>query len=167
MNYLITVDYEKCTGCRICELACSFSLAKEFNPARSRIKIIRSEEEGIVYTIPVLCQQCENAPCMQLCPISQALYRDPKSGTVMVNEDRCIGCRKCVYVCPFGAISVDPDKGFAVKCMHCDGEPKCVELCPKEALCYVRSDKIGIKEGRGGVEKFLEYQRGLASSSEK
>lgn len=163
MYYLITVDADKCTGCGICELVCSLYNEKECNPEQSKVRIVRSEEEGIIYTVPVICQQCEKPLCMELCPV-EALYREPETGAVVVSEEKCIGCRRCVYVCPFGAISVDLDKQVAVKCTLCNGEPKCVEFCPRSALQYIRSDKIDIRERREAVGKFLEYQKLLAIS---
>lgn len=165
MYYLITVDADKCTGCGICELVCSLHNEKECNPEKARARVIRSEEEGIIYTVPVICQQCEKPLCLELCPVT-ALYRDPETGAVVVSEEKCIGCRLCVYVCPFGAITVDPEKHFSVKCTLCDGEPQCVEFCPGEALQYVRSDKIAIREKREAVGKFLAYQKQLAGSPE-
>jgi len=164
MDYLITVDLDKCTGCQICELACSLYNAKECNPEKSRVRIVRSEIDGIIYTIPTLCQQCETPMCMEMCPIG-AISRNTDTGALIVDEDRCIGCRRCVNACPYGAIMVDPDTQVASKCTMCDGEPKCVEFCPKDALEYVRVDKISIKKRRESIDKFLEYQKLLASSS--
>jgi Fe-S-cluster-containing hydrogenase component 2 len=62
---------------------------------------------------------------------------------------------------------VDPDVQIAVKCNLCEGGPKCVEFCPKDALEYVRADKISIKKKRDTIEKFLDYQKTLASPSEE
>lgn len=155
--YLVTIDTEKCTGCRICELACSLNNEKECNPEKARIRVIRTEKDGIINTIPVNCQQCEKPICMALCPV-QAMYRDLKTGAVLVNEEKCIGCRRCVYACPFGGPTVDPVKKVSVKCTLCSGEPKCVEFCPKGALRYVRSDKINIVEKRDGAKKIIDLQ---------
>ena len=84
---------------------------------------------------------------------------------LLVDENRCIGCRRCTYACPYGAITVDPDLQVAVKCTLCEGDPKCVEFCPRDALDYVRADKISIKKKRDTIEKFLEYQKTLTSPS--
>jgi len=164
MHYLIVVDAKKCTGCRICELACSLYNEKECNPEKSKIRVIRSEEEGIIYNVPVLCQQCEQPLCMELCPV-KAIYRNPETGAVLVNQEKCIGCRRCVFVCPFGGIAVDPHKEYAVKCTLCEGEPKCVEFCPKDVLQYIRSDKIDVKKKRDSIEGYLEHQKLEASLS--
>ena len=73
MAKVLMIDYEKCTGCRICEQVCSVKHEGVSNPARSRIKIVKWESEGRY--VPVGCQQCESAPCMAICPV-QALFRD-------------------------------------------------------------------------------------------
>ena len=98
MAKVLKVDYQKCTGCRLCELVCSVSHHGISNPARSRIKVMKWETEGLY--IPMSCQQCEDAPCMSACPV-KAISRDETLGRVMVDYDVCIGCRTCVSVCPF------------------------------------------------------------------
>jgi carbon-monoxide dehydrogenase iron sulfur subunit len=98
---ILKVDFEKCTGCRLCELVCAVKHHNVSNPARSRIRIIKWESEGIY--VPMVCQQCEDAPCVAACP-AKALSRNPETGRVELDYDKCIGCRTCVSVCPFGAI---------------------------------------------------------------
>ena len=154
---LVVINSQECTGCRICELACSFSHTNEFNPTRSRIRSIRTEEDGIVYTVPVLCQQCEDPICMDACPVS-AISTDSMTGAKVVNEEKCIGCRHCVYVCPFGGISVDADTRNATKCDLCEGDPLCVQSCPFGALEYVRTDKIDANRKRKGIQAVLAFQ---------
>ena len=73
MDKVLVVDFEKCTGCRECELACSIMHEGVSNPDRSRIKIIKWEWEGRY--VPMTCQQCESAPCMEICPV-KAISRD-------------------------------------------------------------------------------------------
>lgn len=153
-KWIIKVIPEKCTGCRLCELACSLSNEGQCNPEKSRIRLIRSEEDGLIYTVPVVCMQCEKAVCLEMCP-TQALYRDPKTDAVLVDPEKCIGCRTCVYVCPFGGPFVDPEKHVSVKCTLCDGDPQCVKICPKGALEYVKADKLGVSVKRQGTKKYL------------
>ena len=157
-KYLITINAEQCRGCRICEMVCSFSHETEFNPTKSRIRSIRTEVEENVCLVPVVCQQCEDPVCMDVCPVG-AIYEDSASGAKLVNQEKCIGCRRCVYVCPFGGISVDPDTKTGVKCDLCEGDPQCVEFCPFDALEYVRSDKIDIQRKRKGIQAVLEFQQ--------
>jgi Fe-S-cluster-containing hydrogenase component 2 len=120
-----------CTGCKACELACSFKHEKLFSPALSRIRIVRNDEDG--FDIPTGCEQCEDAPCMVVCP-TKALTRDGETGVVLLNMDLCIGCKQCMTVCPFGAIVYDPSTGRFLKCEYCDGDPECVKWCFTQAV---------------------------------
>ena len=114
----LMINDEKCTGCRLCELVCSVMHDGISNPSRSRIKVIKWEAEGLY--IPMSCQQCQDAPCMNVCPV-KAISRDEDLARVMVDYDVCIGCRACVSACPFGAMSFNVidkninDPEFALK----------------------------------------------------
>lgn len=155
MNSQIIIDMNKCTGCGICELVCSLHNKRECNPVKSRISVVRFEDEGIMYSIPIICQQCEKPICKEVCR-AKAIYRDLKTGALVIDKKRCFGCKYCLMACPFGGISLDQEMGIADKCDLCNGEPKCVEFCPKDALSFVRLDKIDIKRKREGVERYLE-----------
>jgi carbon-monoxide dehydrogenase iron sulfur subunit len=157
-TYLVTVHPEKCRGCRTCEMACSFSHENEFNPKKSRIRSLKTEIDGLFYSIPVACQQCEDAVCMSGCPF-KAIYRDPETGAKLVNPNKCTGCRRCMMICPFGAPSVSSDKKISFKCDLCEGDPKCVKACPYEALEYLRSDKIAGRKQREGSQVILDLQK--------
>ena len=80
----------------------------------------------------MVCQQCEDPLCMAMCPAG-ALSRSPETHAVVVDPDKCLGCRTCVEVCPFGAPSVDPRTGKSEKCNLCDGDPTCVKVCSQFA----------------------------------
>ena len=122
---------ERCTGCRVCELACSKAQEGLFDPARSRIKPFKSRSSYIPFT----CFQCENAYCERVCP-TRAIYRKEESGPVLVDKQKCVGCKLCMLSCPFGMISIDLENGLAVKCDTCGGEPECVKHCIPEALRF-------------------------------
>ena len=77
MAKVLTADFEKCTGCRLCELVCSVKHEGVSNPSRSRLKVEKWEWEGLY--IPMLCQQCEDAPCKSVCPV-KAISRDEELG---------------------------------------------------------------------------------------
>lgn len=119
-----------CSRCRMCELMCAFHHHQVGNPRRGRIKVIAL---GQGEDIPVTCLNCEDPPCMNICPTG-ALYRKTADGMVQVNEDICIGCAMCLNVCPVGAITLDPVDGVASKCDLCQGEPQCVTYCPASVL---------------------------------
>lgn len=119
-----------CSGCRLCELMCAFEHHGVGNARLARIKVV-SLRYGV--KVPVVCQQCSDAPCAAACPTS-ALTRSRDDGPVTVNQGRCIGCGICVNVCPVGGISMDFKTGVAVKCDLCGGEPQCVKYCPSGVL---------------------------------
>ncbi len=140
MKNLLLIDGDKCTGCSMCVLACSFTKTNSFNPARSRIRLINQEEEGEI--VPVLCQQCEEPVCMACCPVD-AISRNDGTGLVEIDRQACINCRICREVCPFGGPSFDPVSKEVVICDRCGGNPACVEVCPTGALQYVTADRKG------------------------
>lgn len=143
MPYVITIDVSKCTGCRICEVACSLKHTGECNPDRSCIRVVSTEEGGQLRFVPLTCMQCEKAVCEIVCP-ANAFSRNPQTGARIINANRCIGCSACSYACPFGACFLDYNLHTAVVCDQCDGDSLCVELCPTGALNRVRSDEINI-----------------------
>jgi anaerobic carbon-monoxide dehydrogenase iron sulfur subunit len=134
MAKAMMIDYRKCHGCRECETACALRCDMEHGGSQPRITAITWELEG--RGVPVPCQHCQDAPCMALCP-KDAIHRDEELNRVMVDYDRCIGCRMCVAACPFGAMRFDADLKRVVKCDYCDGDPLCAKLCSYGALQYL------------------------------
>ena len=155
----IVLEPAKCTGCRTCEAVCSLVNEGEANPAKSRIKVIRTVENQILYPVPVYCLQCEEAFCLNVCPVNA--ITENGEGVKIVDEEKCIGCKLCEMVCPVGAITVNPDKGVATKCDLCAGlgEPQCVKYCFREAIKLLPSEKVGVVRARAKTGKFLELLR--------
>jgi Fe-S-cluster-containing dehydrogenase component len=89
---------------------------------------------------------------VKACPV-EAFHRDEKTGAVLIDDDVCIGCRLCIDECPFGGISIDPDKERVIKCDLCGGDPQCVKYCPTSALQYVRADRMIALKKRKGAER--------------
>lgn len=132
MPEAVIVEYEKCTGCRICEIVCSTKNEGVISYERSRIRVY-TFPPGL--DIPIVCVQCQRAPCIEACPL-EIISRDSVSGAVVIQEEACSGCGSCVKACPAGAIFVHPTRGVAIKCHLCNGDPECVKLCPTEAISY-------------------------------
>ena len=157
---IITVNPDECTGCRLCELACSLKNVGEFNPARSRIHVAGFEEE---FSLPVLCFQCEKPSCAEVCPFD-AITKEEATGIVRVSEDLCTGCKMCIVACPFGNIAFSSDQKIAVKCELCDGEPECVNICPTRALEFKEADTAMMYKQRKLSEKLKGAYEGKGSS---
>jgi Fe-S-cluster-containing hydrogenase component 2 len=131
MRKFIIACFDLCTGCRICELACSMTKYGVYAPRKALLRVT-TEREGLK-SQPITCIQCENAICMRVCPV-KAIERDEKTGAVIINEDRCIGCRECVLTCPLRIIYFDSTTKKAGKCDLCNGDPVCVKYCPTKAI---------------------------------
>jgi carbon-monoxide dehydrogenase iron sulfur subunit len=153
MAKALMIDYERCVGCRTCEIACSIKHEGVINPSQGRIGIVKWEMEG--KGIPITCAHCESAPCATICPI-KAISRDESLGRVMIDYDRCIGCRMCVSVCPFGAVGFDSLGKRVIKCDVCDGDPLCVRFCVYGALQYVDVSEQSIRKQREAAERLKD-----------
>jgi carbon-monoxide dehydrogenase iron sulfur subunit len=161
MAKVLMIDYEKCTGCRLCELVCSVKHEGVSNPARSRITIVKWEMEGRY--VPVVCVQCESPVCSMICPM-KAVFREETSGRVKVDHDLCIGCKMCVVACPFGGIGFDSIGGKVIKCDLCQGDPQCVRFCETGALEFVDVEKLSTIKQRLAAERFSGIIRKIAAS---
>lgn len=145
---------DKCLNCRLCEVACVTAHSKtgdtykafmwEEKPAHPAVHV----EGDNFASVAVNCRHCAKPACVEGC-IAGALSRDPQTGVVSCDTNKCVGCRTCMVQCPFGAITVHK---VAVKCDLCTtgwskGEPACVKACINNALVYVESDEPAGKKG--------------------
>ncbi len=160
MEKMLMIDYQKCTGCRLCELVCSVMHDGVANPARSRIKVMKWESEGLY--IPMSCQQCEDAPCMNVCPV-KAISRDKDYGFLYVDYDVCIGCRSCVAVCPFGPMNYNETDKKVFKCDLCGGQPQCVRFCDVKAVDYVEAVRLSVHKKKDAARRLSAAQREAAA----
>ncbi len=156
MEKILVIDAEKCAGCRTCEATCSFHHEKEFNPSKSRIRILKWEEAGL--DLPTVCLQCDIPLCEKACPV-KALSRETETGAILIDYDACIGCKMCVMACPFGGVSMDMAKRKPIKCDLCGGKPACAEFCPTGAITYMNATKANLRKRRTSIEKLSELVR--------
>jgi carbon-monoxide dehydrogenase iron sulfur subunit len=149
---VLAFDLNLCTGCRACEVHCSFKHYRECNPAKSRIRVVKFERVGV--SAPLFCLQCEEAFCREACP-TQAIQRDNQTGALVLHPDRCVGCRACTMACPFSALHVLPD-GKVDKCDLCGGDPYCVKYCETGAIRYVDAEEVGEQKAYSVAEKYAQ-----------
>lgn len=162
MGKMLYVDIEKCTGCRLCELACSFRHYDEYNPAKSRINVFRFGAQGSY--LPVFCTQCEKAWCQGICPAG-AISREEVNGSwiVRVSKAKCAGCKICLMACPFGNMSFVTERRKVQKCDLCEGEPECVAACLPGALQFKEAEVSTLHQKRLTAERLMESYKEVES----
>lgn len=131
---VLVVDYHKCVGCGTCEMICSLTHEGACSRTLSRIRIVREEKIG--YNVPITCSFCEKPVCLNACPVG-AIIKNRETGSIVVQEEKCIGCRQCVQACPFGHMNYNFRARHSFKCDLCDGDPQCVQYCWKQAIEYL------------------------------
>ena len=117
-----------CTGCKLCQLACSAVHDGVFNPEKARLKMTHEyNSEGIKIRSShcILCGKCET-----VCPV-EAIKTNGR--WMDVNHEKCIGCGACVEVCPTDIIYLDTDEKSII-CDLCGGDPECIKWCPKDVI---------------------------------
>lgn len=132
----IIIQPDLCDGCMDCEEAC----AKLHGASRIMIR----EIEGSYY--PIICQQCEDAPCEKICPTEAILEKE-------VVPEKCIGCGLCMWICPFGAVVMEDRK--AHKCHQCPDleTPSCIKACSRRAISMIDTEKLKIEKQAEHIAK--------------
>jgi len=171
---VLLVDTSKCIGCRACQMACKewhetdsenmieteTALVDGYEDPKDlsyktwiRVQSIETVKDGRPGWLfkPALCLHCTNAACLNVCPQTRCIYKDPKSGnSVVLNDARCIGCLYCVYACPFSIPRYNRKTKTVFKCTRCydkvgAGEewlPACVQACPSGALMFGDAEEV-------------------------
>ena len=143
----LIIDPIRCNGCGDCKTACGEKHTGEKEAVNTRIQVVSHDIDDGFY-LPMTCQQCDDPPCLAVCP-QEAIYRDNDLNRVMIDNNRCIGCKMCVSACPFGAMGYDEERGRAFKCDLCGGDPACVASCSRGALTYQDSFQLHLPQMRG------------------
>jgi Fe-S-cluster-containing hydrogenase component 2 len=112
--------------------------------------VLKWEAEGLY--IPMTCQQCQDAPCLNVCPV-KAISQDEGLGRVSVDYNTCIGCRSCVSVCPFGAMNFNATDRRVLKCDVCDGDPQCARFCEVQAVEFIDAGEVAIRKSRQAAKR--------------
>jgi anaerobic carbon-monoxide dehydrogenase iron sulfur subunit len=103
--------------------------------------------------------QCEEAGCMAICP-AHAITEDPATGARLVNASKCIKCRMCIQICPFGGTFYDSKGHKILKCDLCSGDPQCANVCPSGALIYGERNTVNAAKRQQAAIKLKAITRG-------
>lgn len=154
------VDLQRCIGCRTCQVACKDR--RDLQSAGPRPRRVDSFECGTypdvdLFHLALSCNHCDDPACVAGCPTA-ALHK-AGDGTVQYDADRCVVCRNCMTVCPYGAPQHDEDANLIAKCDACKAlrdagrNPVCVDACPMRAIEFGELDELRAAHGGGLVNE--------------
>ncbi|MCL6552485.1 MAG: 4Fe-4S dicluster domain-containing protein [Firmicutes bacterium] len=179
-RWVMVVDLARCDGCQECTRACTAMHRVPSGQEWIRVYEMHDETTGLAYWLPRPCMQCDNPPCVKVCPVSATWKRE--DGIVMQDTSRCIGCRFCIAACPYQARGFnwvepaatpestrepyDPEwnrvhfRGTTEKCIFCpalvkEGKlPACVAACPMGALYFGDRGEDAVTNSQGETVRF-------------
>jgi len=136
----LVIDLDRCIGCCGCEVSC-----KQENGVAVDVlwnKVVEQGPYGTFpdvehYFLPTVCQQCDEPQCVKVCPTGASYVQT--DGIVLINREKCLGCKYCMMACPYGVRSFNREKKVVEKCTLCvqlqavNEKPACVKACAAKA----------------------------------
>ena len=157
-------DSGTCSGCKTCQVACKDKNDLPVGQSWRRVYEVSGggwKKEGaswkqdvFAYNLSISCNHCADPICARNCPTKAIRKRE--DGIVLIDQDSCIGCKYCSWVCPYGALQFNPDKGVMGKCDLCADyvdqgkNPVCVDACPMRSLEFGDYGELVEKHGDSG-----------------
>lgn len=172
-KFVMVIDLARCKNERACMKSCQS--AHQLKPEQHHINVLEmnDEESGLTYYMPKPCQHCDNPPCVSVCPVDATFKRE--DGIVLIDNERCIGCRFCIAACPYSArtfnwtdpkdaekysdvpynmeLNVPQKKGTVTKCAFSADQlregnlPYCVSSCPNGVYYFGDSNEDLVTNG--------------------
>ncbi|MCL4483342.1 MAG: 4Fe-4S dicluster domain-containing protein [Bacteroidetes bacterium] len=184
-KFVMVIDLAKCDGCKTCTAACQAMHFTE--PDREWIKVFKMKdaESTAPYFFPKPCFHCDNPPCTKVCPVNATFKR--QDGIVLIDNERCIGCRCCMAACPYstrffnwshpdpgqmaaiGNLPYSPEQsvprrmGTVEKCDFCpdmirQGKmPACASGCPMNAIYFGDQNEDAVTNASGVTVKLSQF----------
>ncbi len=172
-KFVMVIDLARCKNLRFCEAACNH--AHHLHSGLNWLKVYPMQQDAHTapYWQPTMCMQCDEPPCVKVCPVDATFKR--QDGIVLIDSDRCIGCRFCMAACPYSVrvfnwekpdipeelcgqpysseTSVPQKKGTVGKCDFCpdmarkDELPHCVSACPNGVYFFGDLNEDSVSNG--------------------
>jgi len=183
MKYVMVIDLKKCVGCMACTIACKTANHTRPGITWNVVKDLEFGEYPMVRRVflPIICMHCKEAPCIEGCPTGASHRRE--DGIVLIDDDKCVGCKYCIEACPYGAryfngtpqgyfgseLTPDEEIGFqehrmgvVEKCTFCldrlekGKSPMCVVTCIGKARYFGDSD-----DSNSEVSRIIRSKQGF------
>jgi Fe-S-cluster-containing dehydrogenase component len=175
-RWVMVIDLARCRNARKCMEACQSH--HQLRPEQHHINVLQMKDarHTAPYYMPKPCMHCDNPPCTKVCPVNATFKRD--DGIVLIDNERCIGCRFCIAACPYSArvfnwldprdeeqytgvtynieANVPQKKGTISKCLFSadrlrDGKlPSCVSACPNSVYWFGDQNEDAVTNGTTG-----------------
>ncbi len=162
-RYAFRLDQAACSGCKACQAACKDRNGLPAGVLWRRVYEVAGgswrrdgaawRTDAFAFHVSLACNHCAEPVCVEVCPTGAVARRS--DGVVLIDRDRCAGCRYCAWACPYGAPQYDEAAGKMTKCDLCAGDlaagrpPACVAACPMRVLEFVRLEGDDPAPGAG------------------
>jgi molybdopterin-containing oxidoreductase family iron-sulfur binding subunit len=184
-RWVMVIDLARCDGCHLCTEACNAMHKVPEGQEWIRVFKMQDSRTNATFWFPKPCFQCDNSPCTKVCPVSATYKRE--DGVVLIDQDRCIGCRYCMAACPYSsrfftwaepvqtaeerAVPYDVEmntphrRGVAEKCLFCPSMlrkgqlPACAANCPMGAIYAGDELEDMVTNGTGEAASFSKLIR--------
>lgn len=181
-KWVMVIDLARCDGCGKCTEACTAMHMVPFGQEWIKVYRMKDNAAAGAYWFPRPCMQCDNPPCVAVCPVDATFKRE--DGIVLIDQDRCIGCRYCMAACPYSArsfnwaepphtaaelarsysmeLNIPHRKGVVEKCVFCPGLlregqlPACAAGCPMGAIYVGDELEDTVTNSWGETARFSE-----------
>lgn len=148
-------DSVVCTGCKACQIACKDKNDLKVGELFRKVYDFEGGTHPNVwgYSFSLGCSHCENPKCAENCPTG-AIYKRKEDGLVVQDREKCIGCKMCLWSCPYGRPQYLEEQGKSGKCDGCadlidQGQnPACVDSCPMRAIEFGEIEELRQKYGK-------------------
>lgn len=175
-SFVMVIDLSKCRNARKCMAACQNHHQLRADQHHINVLQMQDAEHTAPYFMPKPCQHCDNPPCTKVCPVDATFKR--QDGIVLIDNERCIGCRFCIAACPYSArifqwtepkdsekykdltynieANVPQKKGTVSKCLFSadrlreDKLPSCVSSCPNGVYYFGDRNEDAVTNGTTG-----------------
>ena len=181
-KFIMVIDEAKCDGCQKCTEACQAMHYTESDREWIKVYKMKDSETTAPYFFPKPCFHCDNPPCTKVCPVNATFKR--QDGIVLIDNERCIGCRSCMAACPYSTrffnwsapnetaevanSPYSPEKslprriGTVEKCDFCpdmirQGKmPACVSGCPMDAIYFGDQNEDAVTNASGVTKRLSQ-----------